>query len=79
MRVLCFDFLEDKYIICGTSKDIIELFDIEAKQFIEKVGRYFQNPYCIKIINIPSDAQYLFAYWGTYKEIEILKISKKDN
>jgi len=78
-RFLGFDFLDEKYIICGTSKDIIELFDIEAKKFIEKVGGYFKDPYCIKIINIPSDSQYLFAYCETYKEIQILKISKKNN
>ena len=78
-RVFCFDFLDDKYIICGTSKNIIEVFDIETKKFIKKLEGYFQNPYCIKAINITNDVQYLFAYSGTYKEIEILKISKKDN
>jgi len=78
-RVFGFDFLDDKYIICGTSKNIIELFDIETKQFIKKVEGYFQDPYCIKVFNMPNNVQYLFAYCKTYKEIKILKISIKDN
>ena len=77
-RVLSFDFLDDKYIICGTSKDIIELFDIEAKKFIKKVGGCFKEPRYIKTINIPKVAQYLFVYCETYNEINVFKISKKD-
>jgi len=77
-RVLGFDFLDDKYIICGNSKDIIEIFDIETKKFINRVGVCFQDPYYIKTINIPNDAQYLFAYSQSYQEIEILKLLKKE-
>jgi len=78
-RVLGFDFLDDKYIICGTSKDIIELFDIETKKIIKNIGGCFKEPHYIKTINIPKVAQYLFVYCETYNEINIFKISKKDN
>ena len=77
-RVLGFEILDDKYIICGSTKNILEIFDIETKKFIKRVeGFSFMNPSCIKVINIPNVDQYLIAKCNNTRRIKIIKILKK--
>ena len=77
-KILGFDLLDDKYIIYGSTKNILEIFDIETKKFIKRVeGFSFMNPTCIKVINIPNVAQYLISKCNNTKRIRIIKILKK--
>ena len=77
-RVFDFDLLDDNYIICGCSKNTIELFNIETKQFIQKVAGYFMDPLYLKIISIPNGTKYLIVKCDTKQinsNIEIFTIS----
>jgi WD40 repeat protein len=76
-RVFDFDLLDDNYIICGCSKNTIELFNIETKQFIKKVAGYFMDPLYLKIISIPNGTKYLIVKCDKNSKLEIFTISLK--
>ena len=81
-RVFDFDLLDDNYIICGCSKNTIELFNIETKQFIQKLIGYFMDPFYLKIISIPNGTKYFIMKCtniGIGSKLQIFTISKKKN
>ena len=78
-RGLGFDLLDDKYIICGSTKGLLEIFDIETKKFIKRLEGYsFTNPSYIKVINIPNVSQCLISKCKNTGRIRIIKILKRN-